>query len=209
MPMAKALLYCSAAACPVCQTELSVAKSGSGLISSLNVPLLSKHKFRVMQAPVLIDQYNAWNIVAIPTSMGEVYTALQQKTIEGLENTADHFYQNKFYEVARYFTESSHGHLVLILIVNEKWFNSLPQDIQQTIARISRDIAPDVRKWGESKDQESLEKMKSSGKLTVKKLSSEQTEFLRSKSQVIYGKFIKDNPGADSLINAIRKKLGS
>ena len=31
------------------------------------VDALSKHKFRVMQAPVLIDQYNAWNIVAMNT----------------------------------------------------------------------------------------------------------------------------------------------
>ncbi len=170
---------------------------------------LSKHKFRVMQAPVLIDQYKAWNIIAIPTSMGEVYTALQQKTIEGLENTPDHFYQNKFFEVAPYYTESSHGHLVLIFIVNGKWFNSLPQDIQQTIAKVSVDIAPDVRKWGENKDQESLEKMKSSGKVTVKKMSSEQLNLLRSKSQVIYDNFIKINPGADSLIKVIRKKQGS
>ena len=170
---------------------------------------LSKIKFRVMQAPVLIDQYKAWDCIAIPTAQGEVYTALQQKTIDGIENTPDYFYQNKFYEVAPYFTQSGHGHLVLIFMVNAKWFDSLPQDIQQTFVNISKDIVPIVGKWGEVKDQQSLENMKRNANFTVKTLSVGQTDILRSKSQLVYDNFIKSNPGADSIIKVIRKKLGS
>lgn len=53
---------------------------------------LKGKKIRVMGAPVLVDQINAWGGAGVAMGVPELFTALQQGTIDGLESAASFFF---------------------------------------------------------------------------------------------------------------------
>lgn len=63
---------------------------------------LEGYKIRVMESPTCISMLNDMGGVATPMSQGEVYTAIQQGTIEGGENNEVTYADLKHYEVAPY-----------------------------------------------------------------------------------------------------------
>ncbi len=57
-----------------------------------------------MEDPILASSLNAMGGSATPLPWSEVYTALQQGTIEGLENSPPVILANKMEEVAKYYS---------------------------------------------------------------------------------------------------------
>ena len=56
-------------------------------------------KIRVPESPVWVEMIRAMGAAPTPIPFGEVYTALQQKTVDGQENPIPTIYSRKFYEV--------------------------------------------------------------------------------------------------------------
>jgi TRAP-type C4-dicarboxylate transport system substrate-binding protein len=52
-------------------------------------------KFRVIPSPPRVGAYQDWGAVPRPMEFGEVYTALQQGTLDGMENPPDVIYKMK------------------------------------------------------------------------------------------------------------------
>src|SRR5690242_8217918 len=87
---------------------------------------LQGKKIRVIPSPPRIGAYQDWGAVARPMELGEVYTALQQGTIDGLENPPDVIYKMKLYEAAKYYTITEHFAFVSNLIYGKSWHDGLP-----------------------------------------------------------------------------------
>jgi C4-dicarboxylate-binding protein DctP len=94
---------------------------------------LKGRKIRIIQSPVLVTQFKAWGAIPIPMAMGEIYTGLQQGTCEGFDNPIDLIENMKFHEVAKYVTRSLHAANSIIVLVNKKWLDSLPPDLQAAV----------------------------------------------------------------------------
>jgi tripartite ATP-independent transporter DctP family solute receptor len=58
-------------------------------------------KIRTMENPAHMDIFKALGANPTPMGYGELYTALQQKVVDGAENLPDLFYNSKHYEVAK------------------------------------------------------------------------------------------------------------
>ena len=69
---------------------------------------------------------------ALPISMdfGEVYTAVQQGTIDGLFTSSYAFVPQKFTEVTKYHTVLGVTHCSQAITFSKSWFESLPEDVQ-------------------------------------------------------------------------------
>ena len=65
-------------------------------------------KLRVIPNPVYLDTFKAFKANPVPMNFGEVYTALETKTIDGQENPYSVILSNKFYEVQKYLTVTNH-----------------------------------------------------------------------------------------------------
>ena len=65
-------------------------------------------KIRVIQSPIYIDTFNALGANSVPMPFPEVYTALEQKTIDGQENPFTVILANKFNEVQKYLAVTRH-----------------------------------------------------------------------------------------------------
>jgi tripartite ATP-independent transporter DctP family solute receptor len=90
-------------------------------------------KIRVMESPVYVAMIKGLGAQPTPIAWPETYTALQQKVVDGQENPVSVIASNKFYEVQKYLTMDGHSYGVDFIIINEKFYQSLPKDTQQDI----------------------------------------------------------------------------
>jgi C4-dicarboxylate-binding protein DctP len=88
---------------------------------------------RVMPAPLLNAQMEAWGAKPTPIEFGELYNSLQQGVVDGQENPIKTIYLNRLFEVQSYLIKSNHGFLGYGIVANKAWFEGLPDDIQTTI----------------------------------------------------------------------------
>jgi len=65
-------------------------------------------KIRVFESQMYIDMFEALGAIPTPMAMSEVFTALQQKTIDGVENAVVQIYASKYQEVMKYLTITEH-----------------------------------------------------------------------------------------------------
>lgn len=100
---------------------------------------LQGKKIRVIPSPPRVGAYQDWGAVPRPMELGEVYTALQQGTIDGQETSNDVLYRMKYYEVAKYFTITEHTAFFANVIVSKKWFDGLPKDLQGVVTKAGKD----------------------------------------------------------------------
>jgi len=59
-------------------------------------------KIRVMDNPIQIATLRKMGAGPTPMTIAEVYTALQQRVVDGQENPLANIYTTKFYEVQKY-----------------------------------------------------------------------------------------------------------
>lgn len=69
----------------------------------------------------------------VPVAWGELYTALQQKVVDGQENPPSLVNAMKFYEVQKYYTLDGHIYSIDFTFINNKFYNSLPADLRQVV----------------------------------------------------------------------------
>ena len=89
----------------------------------------------IIRTPNNVMQMKTWEEMgAAPTAMalGDVYTATQQGTVEGMENPLATLYGQAYYEVAKYITLTKHVLMPTQWICNEDFFQSLTPEQQQT-----------------------------------------------------------------------------
>ena len=96
-------------------------------------------KIRVMQDRTYVAMVNALGAMATPMAGGnELYSALQQKVVDGQENPLDGIYAYKLYEQQPYITVDAHTYSTKFMFVAEKKFNSMPKDYQLVIMNGAR-----------------------------------------------------------------------
>jgi len=92
-------------------------------------------KLRVLQSATYIATYEAFGVQATPMSYGEVYSALQQGVIDGGEANLIGYATDRLYEVGRHFSFTSITYNPITLLVNERFYRSLPREVQDTFDR--------------------------------------------------------------------------
>lgn len=82
-------------------------------------------KMRSPESPVNLAVTSALGGIPTALAYGEVYTALQQKTIDGQENAVINIYPSKLYEVQKYMSMTNHILSFVVLVASEDFYNSL------------------------------------------------------------------------------------
>jgi TRAP-type C4-dicarboxylate transport system substrate-binding protein len=100
---------------------------------------LHKMRLRVPQDPVAIDTFNTLGAQATPLAANEIYSALQQKVIDGAENNPIFYVTNKHVEEAKYWSWTRHQFGIDALLVSKKWFGDQPKDVQDAIVKAGQE----------------------------------------------------------------------
>lgn len=90
-------------------------------------------KIRVMESPVYVTLVKSLGAAPTPIPWTETYTALQQRAVDGQENPISTIKYAKLNEVQKYLTLDGHTYGIDFILINEKFYQSLPKDIQRTI----------------------------------------------------------------------------
>lgn len=90
-------------------------------------------KFRTMESPLIISQFEALGASPVPIDFGETYNSLQQGVVDGEENPLVSIVSMKFYEVQKNCIISNHAYLAYAFLFSKGYWDKLPEDLQQII----------------------------------------------------------------------------
>jgi tripartite ATP-independent transporter DctP family solute receptor len=82
-------------------------------------------KVRTMENPVHVAAYKGLGIVTTPMAMAEVFTALQQGTVDGQENPLSVIMAAKLDQVQKYLSLTGHVYSPAVLLMNKAMFDKL------------------------------------------------------------------------------------
>jgi len=90
-------------------------------------------RFRIQNSAVLQAQFEALQAVPIKKPFSEVFTLLQQKALDGQENTWSNIRSKRFYEVQPYITESNHGVIDYLVVTSAEFWLGLDRKLRQQL----------------------------------------------------------------------------
>ena len=143
-------------------------------------------KIRIMESPLLQAQYENWGAIATPIAYSELYSALEQGTVDGEENPIQTIVLNNYQEVQSQIIQSYHGTMTYILMANLEWFNGLPEDVQQAIVEAEAYGRQETRKAYAEQEQQYLDTVKNAEGVNYYELTPEEIEAFKATVQPVY-----------------------
>lgn len=154
-------------------------------------------KIRTMENPIHLDAWKALGALPTPMAFAEVFTALQQGTIDGQENPLAIISTSRLYEVQKYVALTNHNYSPMVLIISEKVWETFPDDIKATFKELAKSNAVVERQMLKEADEKYLSDMKEYG--TV--ITTPDTTLFREKVKPVYDKYSKEI--GEDIINQI------
>jgi tripartite ATP-independent transporter DctP family solute receptor len=90
-------------------------------------------KIRTFTSTIPVETYKAFGATPTPLSWGEVYGALQLKTVDGMVNPIYFVYNAKWHEVQDYLMFPGQQPYVGTISTNSQWFNGLSAEKQKMV----------------------------------------------------------------------------
>ncbi len=180
-------------------------------VMSANKPLrevkdFRGQKMRIQSSKVLEAQMKALGASPQVMAFSEVYQALQTGVVDGTENPPSNLYTQKMFEVQKYVTHSNHGYLGYAVIVNKPFWEGLPADIRKSLEEAMAESTKYANDIAKQENDDSLAKVKASGKSEIIELTPEQKLAWKKKLVTVH-KEMEDRIGKD-LIQSIYKVTG-
>lgn len=97
---------------------------------------LAGMKIRVPASPILTSLFKGLDASPATVPIGELYTALQTKVVDGQENALPTIDATKLYEVQKFCTYTSHVWDCFTLVGNKRSWGALPEDLRALVTRV-------------------------------------------------------------------------
>jgi tripartite ATP-independent transporter DctP family solute receptor len=149
---------------------------------------LKNLKIRVIKSPMAINLLQTLGASPTPISWGELYTALQQGTVDGAENNPPSFVSARHYEVCKYYSLDKHTSPMDVVIVSKTTWDKLSDEDKEIMIE-TFDISVEYQKqlWAEVV-KENFAFLDSVG---VEIIIPDQVSFVEA-VQPMYRKYAKD-----------------
>ncbi len=130
---------------------------GAGLMMAQPTCIISKtplrhladfkgKKLRIFASQFQSVAFERLGVTPVAMTLGDVLPALQQGAIDGAIAGIGPFVHLHFGDAAKYITETNSPAIFIILEVSQKWYDSLPKDLQEIVDRdgaaVSKSIEP-------------------------------------------------------------------
>lgn len=112
-------------------------------------------------------------------SWSEVYTAMQQKTIDGHDNSPSTINSANVQEVQKYITVSNHTYEAFTWSANSDWYNGLNEATRELIASCAKQACLDANKQIEGSMEEILSSWEGNGYNEIYRLSDSEIEVFK------------------------------
>ncbi len=145
-------------------------------------------KIRVQPSDVQLQAINAMGAIATPLAFGEVYLALQQKVLDGAENSPALYYTSKHWEVSKVFSLTEQFWSVHLLLVNQRWWGKLPGDVQAAFREAAREAESYFLEIYAADEKTALDRLQEKG---VQVVTDVDREAFRARTEPVYEAFVR------------------
>jgi len=130
-------------------------------------------KIRIPELPAYISLFQAWGAQPLPIAFPELYTALQQGTVDGQDNGVVLTFDSRFQEVQKFFTRTNHAYGVGVLACNSEIWETLSADQQNALTEAAEAAAAAQVEENRATVEEKLEGLREAG-VEVTELTDDQ-----------------------------------
>ncbi len=162
-------------------------------------------KIRVPSNEIQSKGFDVLGATSTGMALGDVYQALQTKTIDGAENPLATLYGRKLHEVAQYLILDGHVKNFTTWVCSADWFNSLTEEQQTWLIETAEEAGAYNNEVQQAAEADYLQKMKDEG-VTVVEPSEEVLAGFKEKAQPFYE---MDFGWTDGLYDTVRKAMGA
>ena len=151
-------------------------------------------KIRTMENQMHMAAFQIMGSDPTPMAMGDVFTALQQGTIDAQENPVPIIETNKFYEVQKYISMTGHLFSPAPVFIAKDYYDTLPAEYQTAVTEAAAEATPYQREQIDEQNVTGLESLTSNG---MEVNEPEKAPFQEATAP-IYDEYIKDETGCVS-----------
>lgn len=120
-------------------------------------------KLRVPPLAARVEAFKLFGANPVPMALPELFTALQQGTVDGQENPLSTIESYKFNEVQKYLSLTNHTYATGLLVFNRDTWNAIDPATRQIILDAGKNATALSRQLYTKYENESLERIKASG----------------------------------------------
>lgn len=159
-------------------------------------------KIRVPESTMYIDTFKALGANPTTVAFSETYTAVQQKTVDGLELPLFSIYTGGYHDICKYISLTGHFYSPIALNMNKSLWESLTPEEQGWVQEAAIAAGKDQRIYVKDKEVELVGNMESAGAI-VNEVSNKT--LFREACQSIYENFRKTDKSGT--LEKIEEKL--
>lgn len=162
-------------------------------------------KVRTMESKIHVDTWRALGINPTPMSFNQLYTALEQKVVDGQENPYVIIKTNKLFEVQKYMTNTGHVYSSSVFVISKVFWDGLTDKEKEIITKAEREARAFERQLNEKQDNDCLSELAAAG-MKVTELVPGEKEKIIQKLQQVYKEFADTIGGnfVDRLLSAAK-----
>lgn len=161
-------------------------------------------KFRVINNPLNVATFKALGANVTPMALSEVFTGLQQGTIDGQDNPIGNVKAFGFDKVQKNITLSNHQWAGIMFLANEKMWASQPEAVQKLFADTAKETEAWERETLNAEEATYLEEMQKGG-MTVTRLTPEQSALFQEAMKPVWDQY-RTKLGAELIDSAVAAK---
>jgi len=161
--------------------------------------------FRIAEAPVNADIYKAWGLKFTVMPWPDVPQALQTGVINGLDHTPIVCNITKKFTIAKYFTEVDYAQGLFVHLMNKRWFDKLPADLQKVLLQAIEEESAKTREATRKQQADQVAAAKEAGVEFIPLAPADKAELIKL-AEPVYKKW-GEKIGMDYL-NKVRTTLG-
>lgn len=154
-------------------------------------------KLRTMENELHLEAFRALGANPTPMAFTELFTAMQQGTVDGQENPYATIYLQKFNEVQEHVSNTNHIYSPFVFLMSKKFYDGLTEEQQQIV----RDAAVEAGKYERELNREAnakyLEDLQTAG-MTYTEISPEEHAKMKELVQPVLDKYA-DKIGKDTV----------
>jgi len=94
---------------------------------------LKGQTIRVPPIPTLVEVFKAFGANPVPMIWGEVYLAVKQGTVDGLELPVTTAVSDKFHEITKYYSRTLHSYPAAVWVMARPKYDALPADLKKVV----------------------------------------------------------------------------
>src|SRR6202051_236067 len=168
---------------------------GAGLMMAQPTCIISKtplrhladfkgKKLRIFASQFQSVAFDRLGVTPVAMTLGDVLPALQQGAIDGAIAGIGPFVHLHFVDAAKYITEANTPAIFLVIEISQKWYDSLPPDLQQVVDHAGAPASVAINPLALSMYQDQRKAWTDAGGELISLPPNEQAELIKTLSSV-------------------------